>query len=108
MATPPVYSLRIYSGTPSPSGSTVVVPAGLLYVIRDIDAVLESGSGTCVIYAQMGASAVFWYATSDPATQPRWQSWRGRQVAYTGENITFVGASGTWGLNVSGYQLTPP
>jgi hypothetical protein len=108
MATPPVYSLRIYSGSPSSSGSGPVVPTGLLYILRDIDAVCESPSGTNVLYVTIGSGLFLWYITCDPTVNPRWQGWRGRQVCYEGESVLFTAQSGVWAVNASGYQLTPP
>jgi hypothetical protein len=108
MATPPVYSLRIFGGQLTATSSSVTVPAGLLYIVRDIDVVLTTPSGTSVFFLSDPAGGILWYVSVDPAVTARWQGWRGRQVYEDGEVLTMTAQSGTWDIHVSGYQLTLP
>lgn len=106
-----VYSLRIFStasldvaaGTVGP-----VVPDGLVYVLRDIDAWELTGDGSTgleVVSPTVGV-LIFWQGgTTVPDRQ---FAWRGRQVYGPGEQVGFVVTAGIWSVTASGYQLTLP
>lgn len=106
-----VYSLRLFAagGLTSAAGTVgPVVPAGLVYVLRDIDALEITGTRPAewFLAGQTGVSIVNFFISA--AADPGNTQWRGRQVYNTGERIGFTVATGTWSIAASGYQLTLP
>ena len=111
MASQPVYSLRIFSqGGLLPASGVVgpTVPAGLVYVLRDVDA--------CDATFTAGDEMAFLSPTNNPIVFFRATvsvpgenfSWRGRMVFGPGEKIGFESFQGAWNVVASGYQLTLP
>jgi hypothetical protein len=106
-----VYSLRIFaSGGLSPGAGTVgpIVPTGLVYIVRDIDAFDDSGgsSDNMVVFNQTLGLLVSWQGPSLAAAGG--YQWRGRQVYNEGEQVGVRSFVGTWSVAISGYQLTLP
>lgn len=106
-----VYSLRIFaSGGLSVAAGQVgpIVPAGFVYVVRDIDALELTGvsGGQLQLISQVGT--VVWFAGGLPGPAAGNWSWRGRQVYNEGEQVGFKSGAGTWSMACSGYQLTLP
>lgn len=106
-----VYSLRIFaSGGLSPGAGTVgpIVPSGLVYIVRDVDAFDDSAgsSDNLVIFNQVGGILVSWLGPSLAAAGS--YQWRGRQVYNEGEQVAVRSFAGTWTIAISGYQLTLP
>lgn len=106
-----VYSLRIFaSGGLSPGAGTVgpIVPAGLVYIVRDIDAFDNSAgsSDNLVVFNQVGGVLVSWIGPSIASIGG--YQWRGRQVYNEGEQVAVRSFVGTWTIAISGYQLTLP
>ena len=84
------------------------MPAGFVYVLRDID--LFELTGAAATFAQVlspviGVLALF-AGQLEPTT--RSYAWRGRQVYADGEQVGFQVLAGTWSITASGYQLTLP
>lgn len=111
MSAQPVYSLRIFAhaslinaaGTVGP-----IVPAGFVYVVRDITVVRDSAGATdnLIIFNQVtGVMLNIVVASLDPGGGFQWS---GRQVYAAGEQVGFHAFVGTWGIACSGYQLTLP
>lgn len=106
-----VYSLRIFATASLTAASGTVgphVPAGFIYVLRDIDVVEISGSGTGVMQVQAQTLGVLWVFQRGSTLASAYGSWRGRQVYAEGEQVGFTVGSGTWSIAASGYQLTLP
>lgn len=106
-----VYSLRIFaSGGLSPGAGTVgpVVPAGLVYILRDIDAFCSTAASgdNFVVFSQVGG--VLWDLLLPTTPEGTGFQWRGRQVYAAGEQVGFRSFQGTWAVAASGYQLTLP
>jgi hypothetical protein len=107
----PVYSLRLFAhGGITPGGGTIgpVVPAGVVWVVRDIDAFNHTsvaGDSLFVFNQVTGVLVAFSLASS---TAPLNYPWRGRQVYAEGEQIGLRSFQGTWSAAISGYQLTLP
>jgi hypothetical protein len=106
-----VYSLRIFAtGALSPGAGTVgpIVPAGLVYVVRDIDAFDDTAgaSDNLIVFNQLSGVLISWQGPSLAANGN--YSWRGRQVYNEGEQVAFRAFVGTWAIACSGYQLTLP
>lgn len=106
-----VYSLRIAAfGTLTPATGKVgpTVPAGLVYIVRDIDAVdttIATGDELAV-YGPIGEYLLI--ARQGHELTGFNYSWRGRQVYGPGEQIAFQSIAGSWDIACSGYQLTLP
>jgi hypothetical protein len=106
-----VYSIRIFStgGLTSAAGTVgPVVPAGLVYVLRDMDAVEITGATSAQLEVLNPTLQPLWFInTANPQIAANFQ-WRGRQVFGPGEQVGFHAFSGAWSLMASGYQLTLP
>lgn len=85
-----------------------IVPDGLVYVVRDIDAVHTAGSSSDVFEVIGQALQLLWFATASTSDANGGAQWRGRQVFNEGEQVGFKAVSGTWDISCSGYQLTLP
>lgn len=106
-----VYSLRIFAtGGLSPGAGLVgpIVPAGLVYVVRDIDVVETSGTNGTILEFQGQTLGPLTYFERTAADGLGRGSWRGRQIYNEGEQVGFKALSGTWSISCSGYQLTLP
>jgi hypothetical protein len=106
-----VYSLRIFAAGSLTNGvGTVgpIVPDGLVYIVRDMDAFSDTAGATdnLVVFNQLGG--ILWDLQG--SLQPQggnWQ-WRGRQVYNEGEQVAVRAFVGTWAIAISGYQLGLP
>lgn len=106
-----VYSLRIFAtgGLTVAAGKVgPLVPDGLVYVVRDIDVVNETGASTdeMVVFNQTGGH-LFVIRQAHEIVGFNF-AWRGRQVYNVGEQVAFQSTAGTWSVSCSGYQLTLP
>lgn len=106
-----VYSLRIFAtGALTNAAGTVgpIVPSGLVYVVRDIDAFASTNAvnDQLVIFGQ--TLGILWAPIVRSSTQDQNWSWRGRQVYNEGEQVGVHAFTGTWAVHISGYQLTLP
>lgn len=106
-----VYSQRFFAfagATPvGPVGP--IVPAGFVFVVRDIDAVVRS-SGTAqleILGQVVGQLIALWSYPQSPVPDNNFE-WRGRQVFGVGERVGISVLSGSWDVAISGYQLTLP
>lgn len=101
-----VYSKRLLAVLNTTATASAVVPAGKVWVVKSIDFLLGSATGTAGFRI-----AGVWLAYGTQATPPPgsnatvWQ-WRGMQVANAGELIELYVAAGTWSGMASGYELT--
>lgn len=106
-----LYSLPIYVAAAQTSGVGAVgpiVPAGLVYVLRDIDVTEQSDTAGALVIVLNSAGGVLWAAKRETTGELGYYEWRGRQVYTAGEQIVFRVLSGTWDIMASGYQLTNP
>lgn len=106
-----VYSLRIAAFGSLTAGTGVVgpiVPAGLIYVVRDIDAYEHTGVTDSNLFLKNAIGGFLTGFIIDSAHPTNLFSWRGRQVYSEGEQVAILVGSGTWDIQVSGYQLTLP
>lgn len=106
-----VYSTRLYASAGLTAAGGVVgpvVPAGLLYVLRDLDVAEVSGTAGTIMIAINQAGGQLWAAQRTAATPLGTFQWSGRQVYGAGERVAFQVFSGTWAIAASGYQLTLP
>ena len=106
MALRAVYSVQIMCLAPMLPSNTVVVPDGVRMIIRDVDAVEVGGSTPAQLVWQGPAGNQLWWATRSAAGAAEFFQWRGRQVFNPGESVIFSVVSGTWDIQVSGYELT--
>lgn len=106
-----VYSVRLAAGgglTPATGPIGPIVPAGVVWVVRDVDVVESSGlrpAGFEMYNQELGLLFFVLMTTSTPSAN---FSWRGRQVYAEGEQIRIQATQGTWDFAISGYQLTLP
>lgn len=107
----PVYSLRIFAtGGLTPGAGVVgpIVPAGFVYVLRDIDMFEETAAGSTILTVRNQTGGVLIQVQAGTTISSRNWEWRGRQVYNEGEQVAFLAVVGQWSVAASGYQLTLP
>jgi hypothetical protein len=108
MALRPVYSVQLWAASPLLTNSSVQVPDNAKIVLRDIDVWESSGAANAFMYVRNAAYGVLWLAFSPGPVNTRGYSWRGRQVYNPGQYIYMVVVSGSWDVQLSGYELAIP
>jgi hypothetical protein len=105
----PPYTIRLWLFTDALSGVTAgpVVPAGVEWVIRNVDiftpGLVTEGVGGWTLELAAGAALVgfsAWELHGGAA-----YSWEGRQSVASGEQLQAVTAKAGFGWSVTGYQL---
>lgn len=100
-----VYSSRLYrvSGLNGGSG-TITVPAGEVWIVRDVDAYSGAVVGTVTVrFLDIDTGGTIWENTGGINTAT-YASWRGRQVFEAGDSFAFS-ASDLSDIRASGYKL---
>lgn len=106
-----VYSIRIFASASLTASSGIVgpvVPADFVYVLRDVDAVELTGSGTGAFQIIAQTLGVLYAFQRGATLASAVAQWRGRQVYGPGEKVGFEVVTGTWSIAASGYQLSLP
>lgn len=101
-----VYSVQILSLSPALPSQTVTVPDGVRLIVRDIDACEIGGTLPAILLVRQAATGVFWGAQRMVASQLYVAQWQGRQVFNPGETLSVQVVSGSWDIQISGYELT--
>jgi hypothetical protein len=83
------------------------VPAGFVYVIRDLDVFLTAGISDATGYLKGSSGQAIFYFTQT-ALNSGYHSWRGRQVFEAGESFSFDPGGDAMDFTLSGYKLTAP
>lgn len=101
-----VYSKRFLGAQNTSTSVVAVVPSGKVWVVKSIDFLLGSTSGTAG-FQVAGIWLAFGTDLKPPpgSTSSVWQ-WRGMQVANAGENIVLWVTAGIWSGMASGYELS--
>jgi hypothetical protein len=104
----PVYSISMYRQAGLVGAHVLTVPAGLRYIVRDINVVNASGTfpNTFAFGLNPDPFFVFWQWST--AGAPLGFQWQGRLVFDPGEEMVVFGGSGGVDVYVGGYQLTLP
>jgi hypothetical protein len=107
----PIYSKRFWfqQGLSVPTNSAPV-PAGKIWIIRDIDIYMNTGTSPGNVYVSivntgLGIYPCFYLGKVTSASKDTVQ-WRGRQVAYGGEAIYIDPSGSTVDVTISGYELS--
>lgn len=101
-----VYSIQIMSLAPALPVNTIEVPDGSRIIVRDIDAVEISGTVDALLVVLNAAGGYLWAANRFTEPSNYNAQWRGRQVYNPGQSIVAQVVSGTWEIQMSGYQLS--
>ena len=80
------------------------VPAGKLWIVRDIDAYTNTLLGAVLDFGDEVTGGTFAGLHLGPASEGSVQ-WTGRQVFPAGESIFADARAGTWDYRISGYEL---
>ena len=101
-----MYSHRFFAGKGVASQIDEHVPAGVLWIVRDVDVYCNAplGGARFTFMGELGQA--IWTAVWAPNTTSA-QQWRGRQVFETG-TLFSVKADEPTDVTVSGYVLTLP
>lgn len=104
-----VYSVLFFQGTFGGGGvvTAFTVPAGYVYVVRDLDAV-SPASSTSIVMSELVANQNFAVVPAGPVTDQAVQpyTWRGRQVFESGQQLGLAALFDLVFARVSGYALT--
>lgn len=101
-----IYSARLAEMAAFTGGPTTVytVPSGLLAVVRSISIGQDAGALSVGLVLRNGGTVL---AGIQAAALYVCQPIDLRYVLYEGEELSFQVLAGTWGISVSGYELTP-
>jgi hypothetical protein len=106
-----VYSIcmfRVPSMVAGPGVEGPVVPDGLRYILRDVDARENLGTAGAWLAILNPVGGIMYIKTVGSSIDESTVQWRGRQVYQEGEQLGFEVSSGSWSIMASGYQLTLP
>jgi hypothetical protein len=102
-----LYSISLFQANGIVGSSVLIVPAGYLWVIRNVDVYVAAPLLSSVDVRMLGtAGQTIWWLTTDADTTQHAQ-WEGRQVLPSGEHLTFS-TTGAADITASGYQLLEP
>jgi len=102
----PVYSVKLADNAGVVGGPVTLftVPAGRVYILRDVDVAQPAGIASALVLITGGTGAWVYYVAS--AVSPFYAPWRGRQVFVAGDTLkAIVIGSTTWTVLASGYDL---
>jgi hypothetical protein len=106
-----VYSTQFVAGTGLTATTVSVgpVPAGEVWILRDVDAYANTGLTSRVdVNVRGSVGQTIAYLEFPPSTQASKQ-WTGRQVINPGESFGYqIGGLDAVDLTISGYRLTTP
>lgn len=101
-----VYSVCFIRRGGSTGTNDFAVPAGFVAVVRDIDAVTNSGPGSAVVQVEETPTGIPFWFVSDSSGNIVWHQWSGRQVLNVGSTLRVaVSGGGNANVSVSGYLL---
>lgn len=109
-----VYSVRLWSMNTASGGPTFTgpqVPAGFVWVVRDVRMVVANVPANNIAAAITLSSGGTLYIASSPAygsVPGILYEWHGRAIVNTGENLVAHTSSPNWDMTVDGYQLSLP
>jgi hypothetical protein len=106
-----VYSIRILAtGGLIPSSGVIgpVVPAGVVWVVRDIDAAAAGSTSPSQLLVIAQTLGILWNVQLPANVNGGYEGWRGRQIYAEGEQVGVQSLAGQWSVAISGYQLTLP
>jgi hypothetical protein len=101
-----VYSVKFFELHGLNGVSSVTVPAGHNYIVRDLDVYCDNSGAGGTFFFKGNQSQTIWhlslaaFATTDG-------QWRGRQVFPAGQSFSVVADTNS-DVTVSGYDLTLP
>jgi hypothetical protein len=104
----PLYSqVVIDQHSSSDLSASYLVPAGYVFIVRDMVAFSSTTTSTGGVVVQSSGSGAFLWYVGTPAGATETLQWQGRQVIEGGDTVTcdVYGAAGT-SIRVSGYLLS--
>lgn len=102
----PIYSAQLFCAGALTGNHPVTVPAGQVYVLRDMDAWAETSHNGDELLVRGTNGNIIWAVLCDGTFAGSLKSWRGRQVIPQGTTFSVNAASGSWDIAISGYILT--
>ncbi len=102
-----LYSTKLFTAAASAGSGALVVPDGMVAVLRDLDAAVPLISSPVVVHLVGDAGQVITVLSFTVTGEPS-LSWRGRQVIPAGLTYQLVVTGGVADLSLSGYLLTAP
>lgn len=103
-----VYSASFIQAAAVEGEERITVPAGQVYILRDIDAWCDQVAAGYEI-AFVGYSGQVFFAAVGSASIPLNNAqWRGRLVFTPGQTFGCNVVSGSWGVAMGGYILSLP
>ena len=102
-----LYSTKLFTAAASAGSGALVVPDGMVAVLRDLDAAVPLIASPVVVLLVGDAGQVIAVLSFSPPGESS-LSWRGRQVIPAGLTYQLVVTAGVADLSLSGYLLTAP
>lgn len=102
------YSKLLAEGTGSDTDppSTYLVPAGKVWIVRDIDAYSNAGLADAVLYVKDIVPGYLFAIAKVAVGSQNVVQWRGRQVLDAGaQGLEVASNAGSWTWRISGYEL---
>lgn len=100
---PPAYSKRLYGGIPSTARTTVSVPVGRRWVVRDISCV---GSHAAWVLISVGGVGYLAAVRCDLVQTQAVGRWQGYAVVHSGELLSIdLDPAGGFYVYISGYEF---
>lgn len=108
-----VYSKAFFDETGLTVGAHSIgpVPAGFVWVVRDIDSYNDGVTSAAVAgwsLSSVSGGAPFAGVPSGWAQCGQFYQWSGRQVIDEGDELALEAFGSGWSVRISGYQLTLP
>lgn len=105
----PVYSRRFIAQSGITLPLRQAVPAGKLWILRDLDARVTAGSLPAALFVGSGTPDLYFIVLPWTSSTTESVQWSGRQVIPAGAELLLTVSSGsTWSAAISGYELTLP
>jgi hypothetical protein len=103
-----IYSASFMSASQITGRVGLVVPDGVVWVIRDIQVWEDGQEGPVPIYVVGSNNQIFWAFGADGTFNGSLGQWEGRVVLEAGQSMAVQPGGGTWDVTICGYQLTAP
>lgn len=100
-----VYTKRFLAVAGTTSGGQATVPAGRVWIVRDVSVICTSGVASDQIVANFLGGPGFWSALLGTAEFFHSAHWDGHLGLVAGESVGLAVIRGTWSGAITGYEF---
>jgi hypothetical protein len=101
-----IYTKQFISVLLATTPQSAVVPAGHVWVVRNVQCVSRTGAAGDLVYAMGRGQAIFWFARVGAAQALQQFNVELRYVLAAGETLTLYIGQGQWDVHAAGYDFT--